>query len=180
MCEKVGCNAIRRWYEGIIFFFFSSRRRHTRSLCDWSSDVCSSDLPHFTNKATPRSFNSQATPIKCLDLDDNSGQLKLESWLYIDFIGYTLFHEEAPFYRQLGGGIILLVIMERRPHFTGYFGGEAPFYWVNLGGGWWSFLYLCPKLCWRLAGVPFYGPCTNWRAGDQDQVFYQCGLNWVK
>src|SRR5438034_10555998 len=28
----------------IILFFFSSRRRHTRSLCDWSSDVCSSDL----------------------------------------------------------------------------------------------------------------------------------------
>src|SRR5260221_2921590 len=28
----------------IHFFFFSSRRRHTRSLCDWSSDVCSSDL----------------------------------------------------------------------------------------------------------------------------------------
>src|SRR5260221_3744339 len=25
-------------------FFFPSRRRHTRSLCDWSSDVCSSDL----------------------------------------------------------------------------------------------------------------------------------------
>src|SRR5476649_747129 len=28
----------------MFFFFFSSRRRHTRSLCDWSSDVCSSDL----------------------------------------------------------------------------------------------------------------------------------------
>src|SRR6266496_5706835 len=28
----------------MIFFFFSSRRRHTRSLRDWSSDVCSSDL----------------------------------------------------------------------------------------------------------------------------------------
>src|SRR5207248_7735904 len=27
-----------------IFFFFSSRRRHTRSYGDWSSDVCSSDL----------------------------------------------------------------------------------------------------------------------------------------
>src|SRR6266849_4601562 len=27
------------------FFFFSSRRRHTRSTRDWSSDVCSSDLP---------------------------------------------------------------------------------------------------------------------------------------
>ena len=29
---------------GVCCFFFSSRRRHTRSLCDWSSDVCSSDL----------------------------------------------------------------------------------------------------------------------------------------
>src|SRR5438034_63301 len=31
----------------LFFFFFSSRRRHTRSLCDWSSDVCSSDLIPF-------------------------------------------------------------------------------------------------------------------------------------
>src|SRR5437867_10917913 len=29
-------------------FFFSSRRRHTRSYGDWSSDVCSSDLLSFT------------------------------------------------------------------------------------------------------------------------------------
>src|SRR5690606_40332022 len=28
----------------VIFFFFSSRRRHTRFSRDWSSDVCSSDL----------------------------------------------------------------------------------------------------------------------------------------
>src|SRR5205814_10616544 len=28
----------------IVVFFFSSRRRHTRCLSDWSSDVCSSDL----------------------------------------------------------------------------------------------------------------------------------------
>src|SRR5690349_22185925 len=28
----------------LFLFFFSSRRRHTRSLRDWSSDVCSSDL----------------------------------------------------------------------------------------------------------------------------------------
>src|SRR5688572_4528872 len=28
----------------VIFFFFSSRRRHTRFDCEWSSDVCSSDL----------------------------------------------------------------------------------------------------------------------------------------
>src|SRR4030066_120246 len=28
----------------LFFFFCSSRRRHTRFKCDWSSDVCSSDL----------------------------------------------------------------------------------------------------------------------------------------
>src|SRR5699024_11803290 len=28
----------------VVLFFFSSRRRHTRSKRDWSSDVCSSDL----------------------------------------------------------------------------------------------------------------------------------------
>src|SRR5256885_146883 len=32
----------------ICFFFFSSRRRHTRLQGDWSSDVCSSDLVQFT------------------------------------------------------------------------------------------------------------------------------------
>src|SRR2546430_9448906 len=33
-------------YECVVsfLFFFSSRRRHTRFDCDWSSDVCSSDL----------------------------------------------------------------------------------------------------------------------------------------
>src|SRR5438309_6117872 len=30
--------------SAIVGFFFSSRRRHTRWNCDWSSDVCSSDL----------------------------------------------------------------------------------------------------------------------------------------
>src|SRR5438034_7006291 len=35
----------------LTYFFFSSRRRHTRSLCDWSSDVCSSDLGHGTHVA---------------------------------------------------------------------------------------------------------------------------------
>src|SRR6266496_6037310 len=35
-------------------FFFSSRRRHTRSLRDWSSDVCSSDLPAGTVSGAPK------------------------------------------------------------------------------------------------------------------------------
>src|SRR5256886_3048508 len=34
--------------SGCSLFFFSSRRRHTRFDCDWSSDVCSSDLGRVT------------------------------------------------------------------------------------------------------------------------------------
>src|SRR5699024_11322941 len=35
-------------------FFFSSRRRHTRSKRDWSSDVCSSDLVKFISASEPQ------------------------------------------------------------------------------------------------------------------------------
>src|SRR2546430_10682531 len=35
------------------FFFFSSRRRHTRFDCDWSSDVCSSDLRRRRQRPAP-------------------------------------------------------------------------------------------------------------------------------
>src|SRR5260370_32183873 len=41
----------------LLFFFFSSRRRHTRFKCDWSSDVCSSDLREYAilpNERAPR------------------------------------------------------------------------------------------------------------------------------
>src|SRR5207249_8850369 len=43
------------------FFFFSSRRRHTRSKRDWSSDVCSSDL--FKGRASRRR-QSQSLPAR--------------------------------------------------------------------------------------------------------------------
>src|SRR5947209_8836387 len=40
--------------EDIAFaFFFSSRRRHTRYWRDWSSDVCSSDLPRLPRARPP-------------------------------------------------------------------------------------------------------------------------------
>src|SRR5260221_492393 len=43
-------------------FFFSSRRRHTRSLCDWSSDVCSSDL---NGVSTANFAKSKLAPAVC-------------------------------------------------------------------------------------------------------------------
>src|SRR2546430_11967231 len=42
-------NLIQTLFMFLFFFFFSSRRRHTRFDCDWSSDVCSSDLHSFGN-----------------------------------------------------------------------------------------------------------------------------------
>src|SRR2546422_3632504 len=39
----------------VVFFFFSSRRRHTRCSRDWSSDVCSSDLDFFQRLTEPQS-----------------------------------------------------------------------------------------------------------------------------
>src|SRR2546430_2150277 len=39
-----GVVSLRAGGAGLGVFFFSSRRRHTRFDCDWSSDVCSSDL----------------------------------------------------------------------------------------------------------------------------------------
>ena len=38
-----------------------------------------------------------------------------------------------------------MVILERRSHIIGYLSEEAPFNWVNLVGGWWSFFYYVPN-----------------------------------
>src|SRR5207249_9134902 len=52
----------------IFVFFFSSRRRHTRSKRDWSSDVCSSDLTcsaaRHAGASTRSSASSRTTPTR--------------------------------------------------------------------------------------------------------------------
>ena len=45
-------------------FFFSSRRRHTNSLCDWSSDVCSSDLMDATPTVEDTSDKTEEEVVK--------------------------------------------------------------------------------------------------------------------
>src|SRR5206468_7966575 len=51
-------------------FFFSSRRRHTRSDRDWSSDVCSSDLEN----------RLLASPASLGPLDSSSGQEDVQAF----------------------------------------------------------------------------------------------------
>src|SRR5207248_8598154 len=45
------------WSSLYFCFFFSSRRRHTRSYGDWSSDVCSSDLEAWSQASWFHSFS---------------------------------------------------------------------------------------------------------------------------
>src|SRR6266403_2655321 len=49
---------LRSHKDNITHFFFSSRRRHTRSLRDWSSDVCSSDLNDLADDEEPAVFEN--------------------------------------------------------------------------------------------------------------------------
>src|SRR2546430_7807778 len=67
------------------YFFFSSRRRHTRFDCDWSSDVCSSDLAAAPRKAAERSLI-----VKFLVKD----ALKLHEWTerFDNVLDSGLFH----------------------------------------------------------------------------------------
>src|SRR4051794_41237027 len=53
----------------LIFFFFSSRRRHTRWTGDWSSDVCSSDLGEL-GSAVHRGEGRDVPPHGRADDDD--------------------------------------------------------------------------------------------------------------
>src|SRR5256886_2703577 len=47
----------------LLSFFFSSRRRHTRFDCDWSSDVCSSDLCSTTEASSCAQVAAKLLPI---------------------------------------------------------------------------------------------------------------------
>src|SRR3712207_7315714 len=56
------------YQDCFFFFFFSSRRRHTRYWRDWSSDVCSSDLPASTGSVTPVTYRPSSETRKRIAL----------------------------------------------------------------------------------------------------------------
>src|SRR5690606_39691708 len=88
----------------LIFFFFSSRRRHTRFSRDWSSDVCSSDLSVEACLAGPkRPQDRVALPLVSKAFDDFLGlQLKPSS------------KEEGRLLNEGGGGTAVGRSEERR------------------------------------------------------------------
>src|SRR2546427_13196081 len=56
-----------------LFFFFSSRRRHTRFDCDWSSDVCSSDLMFVTGPNVVKTVTHEEVDFESLGGADVHG-----------------------------------------------------------------------------------------------------------
>src|SRR2546430_11714441 len=67
-----------------LFFFFSSRRRHTRFDCDWSSDVCSSDLPRRVDlsplRGEPEAVECAARECEPLELVLVEGPAESRLW----------------------------------------------------------------------------------------------------
>src|SRR2546426_12063995 len=59
--------------SSICFFFFSSRRRHTRLQGDWSSDVCSSDLKRYVRRQHGSVTSTARTRRAHAGCDNNSG-----------------------------------------------------------------------------------------------------------
>src|SRR3972149_9755190 len=58
-----------------VFFFFSSRRRHTRFDCDWSSDVCSSDLDKEVDEAVEEDIKKEEPVIQDRNLGSVEGKI---------------------------------------------------------------------------------------------------------
>src|SRR5262245_65156436 len=64
LAASVWCYYFECIFSLLFIFFFSSRRRHTRCLSDWSSDVCSSDLTGTCCSAT-KTTPHPPSPICC-------------------------------------------------------------------------------------------------------------------
>src|SRR5258707_3264160 len=71
----------------LLFFFFSSRRRHTRYWRDWSSDVCSSDLSGEDSLGPFRA--DQANPLQSTFLSED-GRRTMSQLLPYLFLGLLL------------------------------------------------------------------------------------------
>src|SRR5256886_16619987 len=116
----------------LFFFFFSSRRRHTRFDCDWSSDVCSSDLERLNltyglRVDFPMYFTTPVDNAFCRSLtalDQNRQPVTIDQSklagatpLFAPRVGFN-WNAVGDRRTQLRGG-------------TGIFTGRVPFVWIG-------------------------------------------------
>src|SRR5256886_13469524 len=76
-------------YLSRFFFFFSSRRRHTRFDCDWSSDVCSSDLAVAYRRSWLKEAGAHEYPKTWDEARKLFAQLKAKGKPYGQTLGHT-------------------------------------------------------------------------------------------
>src|SRR6266480_7350579 len=90
----------------LFFFFFSSRRRHTRLTCDWSSDVCSSDL---AESVVPESLlvfpgeTQQHADLRSISEMDTS-KIDATYWVLSLLKGYPKDHGAGALVEAVGSG----------------------------------------------------------------------------
>src|SRR5699024_11884457 len=75
-----------------LLLFFASRRRHTRSKRDWSSDVCSSDLNHANDLCQYRRFSDSRCPKIQSSILIDRPSYHLIAHLFFDRNGFTCNH----------------------------------------------------------------------------------------
>src|SRR3712207_2820460 len=157
-----------------IFFFFSSRRRHTRYWRDWSSDVCSSDL------LLPKRL---AMPVFCSDPLSSVAYATEEVLLVLSLGGLAALH--LAWYVAVVIAVLLVVVVAScrqtcRAYPNG--GGAYTVASANLGrsaGLAASALlvtYFPPVGCWAVAGAGPLPPARGVRAARAVAVF---GGFWV-
>src|SRR5256886_8934892 len=90
--DLAGSEAACRCRElSVVVFFFSSRRRHTRFDCDWSSDVCSSDLRALENQE----FHLRLVVQQEFLVFERPAQLALQRQVFRHALGHALFIEQV-------------------------------------------------------------------------------------
>src|SRR5262245_65191459 len=75
----------------LLLFFFSSRRRHTRCLSDWSSDVCSSDLKKLAQLMLDR--EDDILTHSATEIAEMAGVSKATAARFFQHLGYADFNE---------------------------------------------------------------------------------------
>src|SRR5688572_13021057 len=90
-------------------FFFSSRRRHTRFDCDWSSDVCSSDLKNMERITTVNAEIEIPLSDAVKAVEARVGDMRLPADFTVGF--GTEVEEQAKSFRELQMVLILAVLL---------------------------------------------------------------------
>src|SRR5712675_941656 len=100
--------------RSLLFFFFSSRRRHTRCSRDWSSDVCSSDLGTGVMTKVPPTIK-RVIAMKAPKVDQDGNELG----------GVPVVLREAPLGTYLGWNVTAAGF--HKGQLCNYAGGMIPF-----------------------------------------------------